>query len=260
MSKPLPKADDLTEDFWSATKEGIFRFQQCNQCHHRQFPPRYTCTQCHSTDLSWHNASGHGFVYSFTTSHRAPLAAFKPDVPYLIAIIELDEGVRAMMNLRGVEPSAVAIGMRVQVFFEKTEGEYLLPQARLQPTYTFDNFKAGELLGRQALTLEQPLVDQWVELFPEDRNTRGMPPGMTAVVFSRAYSRILQPRPPGNVHGEQTFTLSQMPQIGDQLMTDLWCTNKTLKGTHRWIQFTSETRKASGELLFSGQMTTLWAK
>ena len=89
-----------------------------------------TCTACHGTDLDWQPSSGRGTVYSFTAVHRAPLESFKVDVPYVIAIVALEEGVRAMVNLRGVDPETVAIGMPIEVFFEPTEGEYPLPQAR----------------------------------------------------------------------------------------------------------------------------------
>jgi uncharacterized OB-fold protein len=130
MSKPLPQPNVVTQRFWSSCKDGRFEFQHCKACGHNQFPPRLTCTACHSADLDWLPSSGRGTVYSFTVVHRAPLESFKADVPYVIAIVALEEGVRAMVNLRGVDPKAVAIGMPIEVFFEPTEGEYPLPQAR----------------------------------------------------------------------------------------------------------------------------------
>jgi hypothetical protein len=192
--------------------------------------------------------------------YRAPVEAFKEDTPYVIAIIALDEGVSAMMNLREVEPDAVTIGMRVEVFFEFGEGEYLLPQARPKKAYLFDTFEPGELLGCRNLLLERNLVEQWLTLFPEDQNGDFMPPGMMAAVYSRAYSSILQPRPPGNVHGEQVFTVNRIPRIGDELVTELFCEGKEMKNKRRWIRFASETRNLNGELMFTGLMTTMWAK
>jgi uncharacterized OB-fold protein len=130
MSKPHPQPNVVTQRFWSSCKDGRFEFQHCKACGHNQFPPRLTCTASHSADLDWLPSSGRGTVYSFTVVHRAPLESFKADVPYVIAIVALEEGVRAMVNLRGVDPKAVAIGMPIEVFFEPTEGEYPLPQAR----------------------------------------------------------------------------------------------------------------------------------
>lgn len=130
MSKPLPQPNVVTQRFWSSCKDGRFEFQHCKACGHSQFPPRLTCTACHGADLDWLPSSGRGTVYSFTVVHRAPLESFKSDVPYVIAIVALEEGVRAMVNLRGVDPETVSIGMPIEVFFEPTEGEYPLPQAR----------------------------------------------------------------------------------------------------------------------------------
>ena len=131
MSKPLPQPNVVTERFWSSCKAGHFEFQTCGKCGHHQFPPRLACTACHGGQLDWRQASGRGNVYSFTVVHRAPLDSFKASVPYVIAIVELEEGVRAMMNVRGIDPRSVCIGMPVEIFFEPTEGgEYPLPQAR----------------------------------------------------------------------------------------------------------------------------------
>jgi uncharacterized OB-fold protein len=260
MGKPLPRSDAVTRHFWLSCKDGRFEFQCCQECGHKQFPPRQACAECHGLDLSWQQSAGHGSVYSFTVAHRAPLEAFKPDVPYVVAIVELDEGVRAMMNLRGVDPDAVEIGMPVDICFEANEGEYPLPQARPRPVFTFERFEPGKWLGSRTLVLDDGLVEQWLALFPEDRNGRTMPPGMMAAVFSRAYSSILQPRPPGNVHGEQDFTISRLPEIGDTLNTDLRCASKEAKGERLWVRFASETRNQQGELMFSSVMTTLWAK
>jgi len=126
--------------------------------------------------------------------------------------------------------------------------------------FLFDTFEPGKPIGTRTLTLGRELVEPWLMLYPEDRDGERMPPGMTAVVYSRAYSDILLPRPPGNVHAAQQFRIAQMPSIGDTLITSLSCEGKELKGDRRWVWFTSETRRDDRTLLFSGLMTTLWAK
>lgn len=129
--KPLPKPNGVTQHFWSSSAAGKFVFQDCGKCGHRQFPPRLTCTNCHNVDLGWREAAGRGTVYSYTVVHRAPLEAFKADTPYVIGIVELEEGVRAMMNVRVADPASVTIGMPVEIFFEPTvDGAPPLPQAR----------------------------------------------------------------------------------------------------------------------------------
>ncbi len=126
--------------------------------------------------------------------------------------------------------------------------------------FLFDTFQPGKLIGTRSLTLEPDLVERWLALFPGDRDGERMPPGMTAAVFSRAYSDILLPRPPGNVHGAQQFRIANLPSIGETMVTSLSCESKELKGDRRWVRFASETRRNDRTLLFSGVMTTLWAK
>lgn len=126
--------------------------------------------------------------------------------------------------------------------------------------FLFDTFEPGTLIGTRSLTLERALVERWLRLFPDDRDGERMPAGMTAAVYSRAYSDILLPRPPGNIHGAQRFKIARLPSIGDALVTDLSCESKELKGGRRWVRFSSETRGDDRTLLFSGLMTTLWAE
>lgn len=129
--KPIPHPNAVTQHFWSGCQAGRFEFQTCSACGRSQFPPRLRCASCHAGDLGWRTASGKGTIYSFSLVHRAPLDAFKADTPYVIAIVELEEGVRAMMNVRGSDPGELSIGTPVEIFFEAAEGcEYPLPQAR----------------------------------------------------------------------------------------------------------------------------------
>lgn len=131
-SKPLPKPNAVTAPFWDACAEGRFTFQTCAACGHNQFPPRLSCAACHGDELDWRTASGRGTVYSSTVVHRAPMEAFKADAPYALAIVELEEGVRAMMNVRDVAPEKVVIGLPVEIFFEAAVEGPPLPQARLR--------------------------------------------------------------------------------------------------------------------------------
>ncbi|MEJ1938492.1 MaoC family dehydratase [uncultured Bradyrhizobium sp.] len=126
--------------------------------------------------------------------------------------------------------------------------------------FLFETFEPGKTIGSRTLTLSAELLQRWLTLFPDDHDGERMPPGMTAAVYSRAYSDILQPRPPGNVHGQQLFTIAKLPVVGDTLVTELRCEGKELKGERRWVRFASETRRQDGTLMFSGLMTTLWAK
>lgn len=113
--RPLPTPDALTRPYWDAVKEHRFVLPRCEACDRFHFYPRATCPHCGSDRIAWSPASGRGKVYSFTQVHRAPSPAFEAGVPYVVAIIELDEGPHLMSSITGCEPSHVTVGMPVMV-------------------------------------------------------------------------------------------------------------------------------------------------
>ncbi len=131
--KPLPPVNPDSAAFWDGCAEGELRLQHCTGCGALQFPPRARCLGCGAADLDWETVARHGRIYSFTVVHRAPIPAFKADVPYVLALVEFDRRARAMMNVVGCEPDEVHIGMSVDIEFERREnGEEIawLPMAR----------------------------------------------------------------------------------------------------------------------------------
>jgi len=85
------------------------------------------CARCGGRALDWRRSAGRGVVHAVSVVHRAPSPAFKADVPYAIALVDLDEGFRMMANIVGADPARVAIGDRVRLVFEQ-RGEVALPQ------------------------------------------------------------------------------------------------------------------------------------
>src|SRR5699024_7001183 len=89
--------------------------------------PRIVCPNCMSTKINYVESSGEGSIYSYTIAHRGAGPSYKDDIPYVVALIDLDEGVRMLSNIVGCEPEDVHIEMRVKVMFEKRE-EFSIPQ------------------------------------------------------------------------------------------------------------------------------------
>lgn len=125
--------------------------------------------------------------------------------------------------------------------------------------FTFDGYVPGAFIGERHFRFDQEALNQWLALFPDDADGDLLPPGMMAVITSRAYSDILQPRPPGNVHAAQTYTLLTRPVVGAQLTTRLCCAHKEWKKERRWVRFRTETSDEHGTLVFTGDMTVIWA-
>lgn len=126
-------------------------------------------------------------------------------------------------------------------------------------TLTFESFQPGQSFGSSAYTLDRPVFDAWTALYPHDPATDSMPHGMTAPVFMRAYAELVQPRPPGNVHGAQRFDLARLPRLGETLTTAITCAGKELKGGRRWVTLEGVTTGEDGALAFTSRMTILWA-
>lgn len=115
--------------FWDALRQHRLEVQKCDNGHLR-FIPTEICPRCGSQHWSWHKVSGRGTVYTFTVVHRAPTPAYQADAPYVVAHVELEEGVRVVSNIVGCDPAAVRIGMPVEVVFEDVSEAWTLYKFR----------------------------------------------------------------------------------------------------------------------------------
>jgi len=121
-SRPVPRPDDVTRPFWEACQRRELRFQQCAGCGHRWLPASVVCPRCWAEEAEWVLARGEGTVFSFAVYHRAYHPAFRPLVPYVVAVIELAEGPRLVSNVVGVRPEDVRVGIPVRLEFQDVEG------------------------------------------------------------------------------------------------------------------------------------------
>lgn len=129
-ARPYPVPDGDTAPFWAAALEGKLCIQRCRECGRHVFYPRAVCPHCTAAGLEWVDASGRGSIHSYTVVHRAP-EEFRDDVPYVVALVDLDEGVRMMTRITGCEPGQVEIGLPVEVDFQRLTDEIALPCFRL---------------------------------------------------------------------------------------------------------------------------------
>ena len=128
--KPLPQVEPYTQAFWDGTKNGKLLIQTCNACNARIFFPRKQCPECWASDLGWIEASGKATVYSFSVTYEGVEAAFKEDLPIVLAWVDLDEGIRMQTNLVDCDPESVSIGQQVEVVFKDVTDEITLPYFR----------------------------------------------------------------------------------------------------------------------------------
>jgi len=128
--KPLPRIDEESRGYWEALARHQLYFQRCRDCGTKRFYPRALCPACLSSATEWVRASGRGAVYSFTVTYQNQAPGFREELPYVLAIVELDEGVRMMSNVVGCAPDAVRVGMAVEVVFEDVTAEITLAKFR----------------------------------------------------------------------------------------------------------------------------------
>ncbi len=124
-TKPAPVPTDVSQGYWAAFQEGTLVAQYCPQCSRLQHYPKPVCGGCWSSELEWRPLAGTGTVYTFGIVHRGPSREFS-DTPYVVALIDLDEGVRMMSSIATDDPGALRIGDRVRVKAEQ-RGDTAIP-------------------------------------------------------------------------------------------------------------------------------------
>jgi uncharacterized protein len=117
-----------TEYFWAGTRAGELRIWRCGACGLLRHPPGPMCPRCGATRPEYQVASGHGEVYSYVVHHHPPVPG--RDVPFVVALVELPEGVRVLGELRGSDPAEVRVGLPVEIEFDRVDDELTLPAWR----------------------------------------------------------------------------------------------------------------------------------
>lgn len=126
--RPRPAINRDNAFFFEALNEGKLAIQQCDGCNELRHPPVPMCPNCHS--LEWHaeEMSGLGSVFSFVVLHHPVVPPF--EAGYMVAVVELEEGPRIVMNLEGINKEDVEIGMPVTITPERMDADLVLPIAR----------------------------------------------------------------------------------------------------------------------------------
>ena len=114
----IPRVSPEAEEFFAGGVRGELRVQRCRSCGLHHHYPRMACPHCGSADLEWVTASGLGTVHSFTVIRQQGIPPFNEQVPFVVALVDLDEaGARFIAQLPTVAPAAAAIGLRVHATF-----------------------------------------------------------------------------------------------------------------------------------------------
>lgn len=130
LLRPLPRPiTPEAQPYWDGLKEQKLMIPKCEDCAKPFFYPRITCPNCHSRRIGWMQASGKGTLHAFEIAYRSLNPGFKVEPPYVLAMIELEEGPRMMSNLINIEPDPAVIkcDMPVEVVYEKLTDDVTIP-------------------------------------------------------------------------------------------------------------------------------------
>ncbi|MEV0087315.1 Zn-ribbon domain-containing OB-fold protein [Saccharopolyspora sp. NPDC050642] len=129
--RPEPRPTAETAAYWEAAADERLVVQRCETCGRHQFYPRTFCTACLSERLDWVQSAGLGRIYTFTVCRLPAHPSMTDKVPYAVAMIDLDEGVRLLTNIVDCPIDLIRVGARVAVRFERISSTTVLPQFTL---------------------------------------------------------------------------------------------------------------------------------
>ena len=131
MPQPEP-SHPLVKGFYDACSEGRLVVQCCNNCGTVQHPPEVVCHRCHRLDMGWKEVAGRGHVYTYTIVWNPAHPALREFVPYNVCLVQLDDepDFYLLSNVVDAKPEEIAIGMPVEVVFERTEDDLVQPRWR----------------------------------------------------------------------------------------------------------------------------------
>jgi len=128
MVKPLPKPSKWSQPFWDNTKKHKLTLKKCKDCGHIDHPPYLYCTNCSSDNSEWVEASGKGKLVAYAVNTYMVPFPFWDDMPYVVAMIELEEGVRMISNIIEYNHNELKNGMALEVVFDDVSDEFTLPK------------------------------------------------------------------------------------------------------------------------------------
>lgn len=127
ITRPLPDLNDkLYALYFEALRNYKLVVQHCEDCEHSQWPAREFCFHCHGTRFRWQEVKQQGVVYTYSIAYRAFHPWFKDHLPYGIAVVELDQGIRMLGNYFGPDVESLECGMKVKASFEKVNDQVTL--------------------------------------------------------------------------------------------------------------------------------------
>ncbi len=130
-ARPAPEPTIDSQPYWDGLKERRLLLQQCGDCGRVRHYPRPMCASCHSLQVQWIEASRRGRLYSWTEVHHPFVPGFRDEIPYVMATVELEEGVRLQCQMLDANAAALRLDLPVEIVFRDVQAGLVLPFARV---------------------------------------------------------------------------------------------------------------------------------
>jgi len=130
MKKPLPIPTKWSQPFWDAAKQHKLVLKKCGKCGFIDHPPYLYCTNCHADEHEWIEASGKAALAAYAINTFGVPFPFWDDLPYVVALIDLQEGPRMISNIVECDHDKLENGMELEVVFDDVSEEISLPKWR----------------------------------------------------------------------------------------------------------------------------------
>ena len=127
VQKLMPIITPDSAPFWDGCRNGQLLLQKCTACESWRYPPAPLCSHCGSFTSNWSHVSCQGTIHSFVVYHRAFHPAYTDEVPYAVALVDLDEGMRMVMRVVGCSVKSLTIGMAGAIELRKVTEEIWVP-------------------------------------------------------------------------------------------------------------------------------------
>jgi hypothetical protein len=123
----------------------------------------------------------------------------------------------------------------------------------------WNDFQPGACLGEMTQVFDVALSRAWAGIFGEGSGTPAESASIAVAIMMRSYLGVVTPRPPGNVHARQRFTLEGAPAQGEAIRTVVTCVTKEIKRERRYVELDVRGSGAGGRAIYSGVLTIIWA-
>lgn len=130
IAKPIPEPDEQSQPFFAGGATGQLMITRCRACQAYLSPEVRVCTKCLGEELEWAPSSGRATLHTFGVMHQRYHPGFEPEIPYNIAVVELEEGPRMSTNIVGCRNEELRVGMPLAVTFDQVADGVFLPKFR----------------------------------------------------------------------------------------------------------------------------------